>query len=85
MKICSRCIRGIKKTEDELYAKRESGICDLCNEGDIVVELFDTKPVEEAEGLLGNRRHGSRNSKREIVEQKILQSVLANHMKRESI
>ena len=81
MKICSRCIRAIERTQEELFAKRESGRCDLCNEGDIVVELFNTKPVEEAKGLLGNRRH-SRNTKRETIDHIISQSILVNHINR---
>ena len=57
MKVCSRCIRAIVKTPEELFAKREAGKCDLCHDADVVVEVFSFKPVPEAEGLIGNRRH----------------------------
>ena len=81
MKICSRCIRAIERTQEELFAKREFGKCDLCNEGDIIIELFGIKLVAEAEGLLGNRRH-SRNTKRETIDHIISQSILVNHINR---
>ena len=81
MKICSRCIRAIERTQEELFAKRESGRCDLCNEGDIIIELFKAKPVEEAKGLLGNRRH-RKNTERKTIDHIIPRSILANHMNR---
>ena len=81
MKICSRCIRAIERTQEELFAKREFGKCDLCNEGDIIIELFGIKPVAEAEGLLGNRRH-SKNTERKTIDHIIPRSILANLMNR---